>query len=64
VKLLRNNETKTIETNNGDTVESIVTKLGLHPDSLIVLHKSKPVPLDEQVTSLNELTFVEVTSGG
>ena len=64
VKLSRANEIKEIETNAGSTVGDVLKKLNLKPDTIIVMNKNKPIPIDDEIKDGEELTVLQVSSGG
>ncbi len=45
-------------------VSDLVEKLGYHKDSIIVLKKGEPIPLDEELEDGMSLKIVSVVSGG
>jgi len=64
VKLSRINETKEIQLENGSTIENLLEKLNLKPDTLIILDKNVPIPVDSILNHNQEITIVKVSSGG
>lgn len=64
VKISRTNETKEISLEKGLTVEDLLKKINLKPDTVIIINKSKPIPIDEEVKDGEELTILQVSSGG
>ena len=64
VKLSRNNETKKIQIENGSTAEDILKKINLKPDTTIVIYNNKPIPIDEEIKEGQEITILQVSSGG
>ena len=64
VKNSRTNQIKTIELEKGSTVQDVLTKINLKPDTLIVINKSKPIPIDDEIKDGEELTILQVSSGG
>ena len=64
VKLTRTNEKKEIELNTGSTVEDVLKKFNLKPDTVIVMNKNKPIPIDDEIKDEEELTILQVSSGG
>ena len=64
VKISRTNETKEISLERGLTVEDVLKKINLKPDTVIIINKSKPIPIDEEVKDGEELTIIQVSSGG
>ena len=63
-KLLRTKETKKINLETGSTVEYLLKKIKLKPDTLIVMSNNKPIPLDDVLNDGQELTIIQVASGG
>jgi len=64
VKISRTNETKEISLEKGLTVEDVLKKINLKPDTVIIINKSKPIPIDEEIKDGEELTIIQVSSGG
>jgi len=64
IKLSRTNETKEIELQKGSTVNEVLKKINLKPDTIIVINNDKPVPVDEKVEDGQEFTIIQVSSGG
>jgi len=64
VKLSRNNKTKLVELKKGLTIEDLLQKINLKPDTVIVMNHDKPVPIDDIVYDGEELTILQVSSGG
>jgi sulfur carrier protein ThiS len=64
VKLSRTNETKVIDIEKGSTIQNILIKMNMKPDTLIVMNKNNPVPIDNEVEGGEELTIIQVSSGG
>ena len=64
VKFSRTNSTKTIEIETGSSVEDLLIKLNLRPDTLIVMSKDQPIPIDDELNEGQELTILQVSSGG
>jgi sulfur carrier protein ThiS len=64
VKISRTNETKKISIEKGLTIEDVLKKINLKPDTVIVINKSTPIPIDEEVKDGEELTIIQVSSGG
>ncbi len=46
------------------TVEQVLKKLNLKPDTVIVMSKNYPVPIDDEIKEGQELTILQVSSGG
>ena len=64
VKLSRNNKTNIVDLKKESTIEDLLKKINLKPDTLIVIKKSKPVPIDDMLYDGQELTILQVSSGG
>jgi sulfur carrier protein ThiS len=64
IKLSRTNETKSLEIKTAGTVEDVLKKMNLKPDTIIVMNKTRPVPIDSQLNDGEELTIIQVASGG
>jgi sulfur carrier protein ThiS len=64
VKISRTNEIKEVNLENGASVLSLLKKINLKPDTIIVLNNNKPIPIDDELTNGEELTILQVSSGG
>jgi sulfur carrier protein ThiS len=64
VKLSRINKTKEIQLKKGSTIENLLEKLNLKPDTLIILSNNVPIPVDSTINNNQEITIVQVSSGG
>jgi len=64
VKISRTNETKEVNLENGTSVQGLLKKINLKPDTIIVLNNNKPIPIDDELTNGEELTILQVSSGG
>ena len=64
VKISRTNETKEIKLENGASVQNLLKKINLKPDTIIVLNNDKPIPIDDELKNGEELTILQVSSGG
>jgi len=64
VKISRTNEIKEVNLDNGASVQSLLKKINLKPDTIIVLNNNKPIPIDDELTNGEELTILQVSSGG
>ena len=64
VKISRTNETIEVNLENGGTVQDILKKINLKPDTIIVINKDRPIPIDEEINNGEELTILQVSSGG
>ncbi|UCE80988.1 MAG: MoaD/ThiS family protein [Methanobacteriota archaeon] len=57
-------ETRTIELENGATVDALIRTLGLLPDSWIATREGEPVPTDRKLEDGDEVKLISVVSGG
>jgi sulfur carrier protein ThiS len=64
VKISRTKETKKIDLEKGSTVEQVLKKINLKPDSVLVIRNNKPIPFDEELNYNQELDIIQVSSGG
>lgn len=64
VKLPRTDNTKTITVENHSTVADLLKKLNLKPDTVIVMNNNSPIPIDDTLKNNQELTIIQVSSGG
>ena len=64
LKLSRNNETKKIDLQSKSIAEDALKKINLKPDTVVVLRKNRPIPIDEELKDGQILTILQVSSGG
>jgi sulfur carrier protein ThiS len=64
VRLVPSNTFKVIEVNKNATVLDLLQKMLLKPDTVIVTKNNIPIPIDEVLTGIKELTIIQVASGG
>ena len=64
VKLARTNEIKKLDLETESTVHDAIKKINLKPDTVIVMNKNKPIPIDDKLEDGEELTIIQVSSGG
>jgi sulfur carrier protein ThiS len=64
VNISRINKTKEIQLEKGSTIENLLKKLNLKPDTLIIMNKNTPIPADSVLNHNQEITIIEVSSGG
>ena len=59
-------EEKRLEISNVDTYETVLEKLNINPEEVLVLCNGKPVPEDEPVTDnvSAEITIIRIISVG
>ena len=62
--ILRSNRNKIIDLNQGSTVNILLDKLNMKPDTVIVMKDNSPIPIDKELNDQDELTIVLVSSGG
>jgi len=64
VKLSRTNEVKEINLETESTVGDLLKKIDLKPDTLIVISKNTPIPIDDILKDRQDLEIIQVSSGG
>ena len=64
VKLSRLNEKKEVQLEKKATINDLLRKLNLKPDTVVVMDKNKPIPIDDILIDGEELTIIQVSSGG
>lgn len=64
VNILRKKETKDLNLDDGATVGDVLNKLSFKPDTIIVMSNNSPIPVDEVLENGQELTIIQVSSGG
>jgi len=64
VKLSRAKETKEIQLETESTVNDLLKKMNLKPDTLIVMSDNVPIPIDNALKDGQEVTIIQVSSGG
>jgi len=64
IKMQRTQEIKKIKIDDNSTVEDILKKIDVKPDTVIVMYKNKPVPIDDTLKEGQEIDILEVASGG
>ena len=64
VKLSRTKEIKKINLQKEPIVLDMLKKINLKPDTVIVLSENKPISVDEELKDGQELTILQVSSGG
>ena len=48
----------------GSTVLDLLNKLNIKPDTVIVMSKKTPFPIDENLNGKQEITIIQIFSGG
>ena len=64
ITISRTREIEDIQLNKGSTVNDLLKKINLKPDTLIVMSNNTPVPIDDVLTDGQTLTILQVSSGG
>ena len=64
VKILRSNKIKEIKINNNLSILDLLQILDFKPDTVIVMRDELPVPIDEILTKDQDLSIIQVSSGG
>ena len=64
VKLSRAKETKEIHLVTDSTVNDLLRKMNLKPDTLIVMSDNVPIPIDNALKDGQEVAIIQVSSGG
>jgi sulfur carrier protein ThiS len=64
VKILRSDKIKEIQIDKNSTILELIQILDFKPDTIIVLRDEIPIPIDETITEDQELTIIQVSSGG
>jgi sulfur carrier protein ThiS len=64
ISISRTKETKNLELDAGTKVQDALKKLNLKPDTIVVMSKNKPIPIDDELKDGEELVIIQVSSGG
>jgi sulfur carrier protein ThiS len=64
VKISRKNEEKEIHLEKDSTVLDLLNKLMIKPDTVVVLNNKIPIPIDDILKDKQEITIIQVFSGG
>jgi sulfur carrier protein ThiS len=64
VKLSRSDKIKKIQIENNSTILDLLIKLDLKPDTVIVMRDNSPIPIDEKLENDEDLSIIQVSSGG
>ena len=64
MKILPKNVTDEIDIKSGSKMYDLLKKINLKPDNIIILRGNTPVPADDAITEEQELTIIQVASGG
>ena len=64
VKLIPQNTSQKIEIKKGSSIIDLLRILHRRPDSVIVLRDKTPLPVDDIIVNNQELSIIQVASGG
>jgi len=64
VNISRSDDIKKIKVNKNSTIQDLLDILDLKPDTVIILRNNIPIPVDEILDKDQELSIIEVSSGG
>ena len=64
VKLSRTDQVKELNLKDGSTAQDILKQFDLKPDTAIIMNKNRPIPIDEEIKESDQLTIIQVSSGG
>jgi sulfur carrier protein ThiS len=64
VKLIPQNTSQEINIKKGSTVTDLLQAIHRRPDSVIVLKNKTPLPVDDTLLDDQELSILQVASGG
>jgi len=64
VKLIPQNTIQEIDIKKGSTVIDLLRMIHRRPDSVIVLKNKTPLPVDDVIPDDQELSIIQVASGG
>jgi sulfur carrier protein ThiS len=64
VKISRTNVEKEIQLEKGSTIMDLLNKLKIKPDNVVVMSNKIPVPIDDNLKDKQEITIIQVFSGG
>jgi sulfur carrier protein ThiS len=64
VKFIPQNTSQEIDIKNGSTVIDLLRTIHRRPDSVIVLKNKTPLPVDDVILDDQELSIIQVASGG
>ena len=64
VNISRSDNIRDIKVEKDSTIQDLLDKLDLKPDTVIVLRDNIPIPVDEVLDGDQELSIIQVSSGG
>lgn len=64
VNISRSDSIKEINIKKGSTIQDLLNELDLKPDAIIVMKDNIPIPIDQVLIKDQELSIIQVSSGG
>ncbi len=64
VRIPKTNAIKEIQLTKGSNVGDLLKNLNVRPDTVIVMSKNMPIPVDDTLNENQEVTIIQVASGG
>ena len=64
VKISRTKDEKEIQIEKGSTVLDLLKILKFKPDNVVVMSDKTPIPIDDTLKDKQEITIIQVFSGG
>jgi len=64
VRIPKTNAIKEIQLTKGSNVGDLLKNLNVRPDTVIVMSKNMPIPVDDTLNENQEVTIIQVESGG
>jgi sulfur carrier protein ThiS len=64
VRIPKVNTIKDIQLAEGSNVEDLLKHLKIKPDAVIAMSKNMPIPVDDILNEDQEVTVIQVASGG
>jgi sulfur carrier protein ThiS len=64
VKIIFKSEERIVEMEEGSSVENLLRSLHLYVDAHIITRSNRPLPLTYRLNDGEELTIIQVASGG
>ena len=64
VKIPRTNKIKEVDLEKGAIIKDLLEKINFKPDTVIIMDNNKPLPITDVLIDSQELTILQVSSGG
>lgn len=64
IKISRTNKENEVQMKKGSTVLDLLNKLKIKPDTVVIMSKKTPIPIDDTLKDKQEITIIQVFSGG